>query len=199
MSFHMIRRSVLIGALFAMIGASSPAPAADTLKIAAISRTFFYLPLWIAVRQGLRRRRPRRTGRILDNPTRNAFAAQRRGEDRRCSPEASIIDFTAAAICAIAGGISKLPHFSSRSRASRPGRFARANFAVLAEKEGQPPSSRTLPRPPVLGRMTTSSRSSAVRPRAGACSRKARSTPACSRSPTATRRRTPVSATSARR
>jgi ABC-type nitrate/sulfonate/bicarbonate transport system substrate-binding protein len=53
MSSHLLRRSVLIGALFSMIGVSLPASAAETtLKVAAISRTFFYLPLWIAVRQG---------------------------------------------------------------------------------------------------------------------------------------------------
>src|SRR3954463_1612599 len=52
MSFQLLRRGVLIGVLFSAIGTSLPTSAADSVKVAIISRTFFYLPLWIATREG---------------------------------------------------------------------------------------------------------------------------------------------------
>jgi ABC-type nitrate/sulfonate/bicarbonate transport system substrate-binding protein len=46
------RRSVLIVALLAMAGIPLPASAADTVKLAAITRTVFYVPLWVAMHRG---------------------------------------------------------------------------------------------------------------------------------------------------
>jgi ABC-type nitrate/sulfonate/bicarbonate transport system substrate-binding protein len=141
MSFHMIRRSVLIGALFAMIGASSPAPAADTLKIAAISRTFFYLPLWIAVRQGFMNEEGLDVQVVILDNSDQVNALLRNGEVVEIvvrSPEASIIDaYRGGNLRVIAGGISKLPHFLiTQPRIKTLADLRGANFGVLAEKEG---------------------------------------------------------------
>jgi NitT/TauT family transport system substrate-binding protein len=141
MSFHMmIRRSILIGALFAMIGAPSPAPAADTVKVAAISRTFFYLPLWIAVRQGFMKAEDLDVQiEILDNSD-QVNAMLRTGEVRIVvrTTEAAMIDaYHGGNLRVIAGGISKLPHFLiAQPRFKTLADLRGANFGILAEKEG---------------------------------------------------------------
>src|SRR6266567_8054347 len=47
-----LRRSVLAVALLSMTGLPLPASAADTVKLAAITRTVFYVPLWVAMHRG---------------------------------------------------------------------------------------------------------------------------------------------------
>jgi NitT/TauT family transport system substrate-binding protein len=140
MSFQMIRRSILIGALFAMIGVPSPAPAADTVKVAAISRTFFYLPLWIAVRQGFMKAEDLDVQiEILDNSD-QVNAMLRTGEVRIVvrTTEAAMIDaYHGGNLRVIAGGISKLPHFLiAQPRFKTLADLRGANFGILAEKEG---------------------------------------------------------------
>jgi NitT/TauT family transport system substrate-binding protein len=141
MSFHMmIRRSILIGALFAMIGTPSPAAAADTVKVAAISRTFFYLPLWIAVRQGFMKAEDLDVQiEILDNSD-QVNAMLRTGEVRIVvrTTEAAMIDaYHGGNLRVIAGGISKLPHFLiAQPRFKTLADLRGANFGILAEKEG---------------------------------------------------------------
>src|ERR1700736_3600865 len=52
MPFARLRQSVLIVALLAMAGMPLPASATDTVKLAAITRTVFYVPLWVAMHRG---------------------------------------------------------------------------------------------------------------------------------------------------
>src|SRR5438046_8694971 len=140
MSIHMLRRSVLIGALFAIVGMPLPASAVDSVKVAAISRTFFYLPLWIAVRQGFMKDEGLDVEvMILDNSD-QVNAMLRTGEVRIVvrTTEAAMIDaYQGGNLRVIAGGIRTLPHFViAQPRIKTLADLRRANFRILATKEG---------------------------------------------------------------
>ncbi|HEY6258655.1 MAG TPA: hypothetical protein VIY51_22965, partial [Xanthobacteraceae bacterium] len=47
-----LRRNILIAALLSIAAVPLPASAADTVKLAAITRTVFYVPLWVAMHRG---------------------------------------------------------------------------------------------------------------------------------------------------
>ena len=140
MSFHLLRRSVLIGAVFSMIGVSLPASAAETIKVAAISRTFFYLPLWITVRQGFMKEEGLDVQVVILDNSDQVNAMLRNGEVEIVvrTTEAAIIDaYHGGNLRVIAGGISKLPHFLiTQPRIKTLADLRGANFGILAEKEG---------------------------------------------------------------
>jgi len=46
------RRNIVIAAMLGVAAAPAPAHAADTIKLAAITRTVFYVPLWVAMHRG---------------------------------------------------------------------------------------------------------------------------------------------------
>ena len=52
MRFAELRASVVIAALLATATTPPPASAADAIKLAAITRTVFYVPLWVAMHRG---------------------------------------------------------------------------------------------------------------------------------------------------
>src|SRR5260370_32372574 len=52
MRFAPLRPKLLIMALLALAGMPVAASAADTVKLAAITRTVFYVPLWVAMHRG---------------------------------------------------------------------------------------------------------------------------------------------------
>jgi NitT/TauT family transport system substrate-binding protein len=140
MSLQLLRRGVLMGALFTVIGTSLPAAAAETVKVAIISRTFFYLPLWIATRQGFMKDEGLDVQiAILDNSD-QVNAMLRTGEARIVvrTTEAAMIDaYHGGNLRVIAGGISKLPHFLiTQPRIKTLADLRGANFGILAEKEG---------------------------------------------------------------
>src|SRR5438874_645269 len=140
MSISMLRRSVLIGGLLAMVGVPLPASAVDSVKVAAISRTFFYLPLWIAVRQGFMKDEGLDVQVVILDNSDQVNAMLRTGEVRIVvrTTEAAMIDaYQGGNLRVIAGGISKLPHFLiAQPRIKTLADLRGANFGVLAEKEG---------------------------------------------------------------
>ena len=52
MRFANLRRNIMAVALLATAGMPLPASATDTVKLAAITRTVFYVPLWVAMHRG---------------------------------------------------------------------------------------------------------------------------------------------------
>jgi len=141
MSLHLPRRSVLLGALSSAIVPTLPAAAADTaLRIAAISRTFFYLPLWIAVRQGFMKQEGLDVEVVILDNSDQVNAMLRKGEVEIVvrTTEAAMIDaYKGGNLRVIAGGISKLPHFLiAQPHIKRLADLRGANFGILAEKEG---------------------------------------------------------------
>jgi ABC-type nitrate/sulfonate/bicarbonate transport system substrate-binding protein len=140
MSISMFRRSVLIGGLLAVVGVPLPAFAVDSVKVAAISRTFFYLPLWIAVRQGFMKDEGLDVEVVILDNSDQVNAMLRTGEVRIVvrTTEAAMIDaYQGGNLRVIAGGISKLPHFLiAQPRIKTLADLRGANFGILAEKEG---------------------------------------------------------------
>ncbi len=140
MSVSNIRRIVLAGALFAMIGVPLPASAADVVKLAAITRTVFYVPLWVAMHKGFLKDEGLDVQvTFFDNAGRTADML-RTGEMQFVlrSPEAAIMDaYRGGSLRVIAGGVSRLPHFViAQPRIKTLADLRGANFGVLAEKEG---------------------------------------------------------------
>src|SRR6266700_214737 len=140
MSVSNIRRIVLAGALFAMIGVPLPASAADVVKLAAITRTVFYVPLWVAMHKGFLKDEGLDVQvTFFDNAGRTADML-RTGEMQFVlrSPEAAIMDaYRGGSLRVIAGGVSRLPHFViAQPRIKTLADLRGANCGVLAEKEG---------------------------------------------------------------
>src|ERR1700693_2228149 len=52
MRFAKLRPHLLTTVLLALAAAPLPAAAADAIKLAAITRTVFYVPLWVAMHRG---------------------------------------------------------------------------------------------------------------------------------------------------
>src|SRR5262245_19286823 len=140
MSRKVHRRGVLLGALAATLGTSLPARAADKLRVAAISRTFFYLPLWIAVRQGFMKAEGLDVEVVILDNSDQVNAMLRKGDVEIVvrTTEAAMVDaYQGGNLRVIAGGISKLPHFLiAQPRIKTLADLRGANFGILAEKEG---------------------------------------------------------------
>src|SRR5258708_25071325 len=133
-------RSVMVAALLSMAGLSLPASAADTVKLAAITRTVFYVPLWVAMHRGFL------TDEGLDVQVTFFDNVGRTNEMLRTgemqlvlrSPEAAMMDaYRGGTLRVIAGGVSKLPHFIiAQPRIKTLAQLRGANFGVLSAKEG---------------------------------------------------------------
>jgi NitT/TauT family transport system substrate-binding protein len=140
MSFARLRRSVLIATLLAMTGMALPASAEDTVKLAAITRTVFYVPLWVAMHKGFLKDEGLDVQvTFFDNAGRTDDML-RTGEMQFVlrSPEAAIMDaYRGGSLRIIAGGVSKLPHFViAQPWIKTLDQLRGANFGVLAAKEG---------------------------------------------------------------
>jgi ABC-type nitrate/sulfonate/bicarbonate transport system substrate-binding protein len=136
---HMPRSSGLIVALTALLF-SVPAPAADIVNVANVSRTLFSLPFWVAQHRGfLKEEGLETTSNILDNAEK-INAALRAGTMQIAmgTPEAVIIDaYKGGSLRLIAGNTGKLPHFIiARPHIKTLKDLRGANFGVLSEKEG---------------------------------------------------------------
>ena len=134
------RQNLLVAALLSLAAVPLPASAADTIKLAAITRTVFYVPLWVAMHRGFL------TDQGLDVQVTFFDNAGRTDEMLRTgemqlvlrSPEAAMMDaYRGGSLRVIAGGVSKLPHFViAQPRIKALADLRGANFGVLAAKEG---------------------------------------------------------------
>jgi ABC-type nitrate/sulfonate/bicarbonate transport system substrate-binding protein len=140
MSFASRHACILSVALLAVAGSSLPAAAADKVKLAAITRTVFYVPLWVAIHQGFLK------DEGLDVDVTFFDNAGRTDEMLRTnemqfvlrSPEAAMMDaYRGGSLRIIAGGVSKLPHFViAQPWIKTLDQLRGANFGVLSAKEG---------------------------------------------------------------
>jgi ABC-type nitrate/sulfonate/bicarbonate transport system substrate-binding protein len=144
MSFASFGRSALIFApllaLLGLVGTPLPASAADAVKLAAITRTVFYVPLWVAMHRGFLKDEGLDVDvTFFDNAGRTDDML-RTGEMQFVlrSPEAAIMDaYRGGSLRVIAGGVSKLPHFIiAQPWIKTLDQLRGANFGVLAAKEG---------------------------------------------------------------
>jgi NitT/TauT family transport system substrate-binding protein len=130
-----LRRSVLIAALLSTIGLPPPASAADTVKLAAITRTVFYVPLWVAMHRGFLKDEGLDVQVTFFDNAGHTDEMLRTGEMQFVlrSPEASMMDaYRGGTLRVIAGGVSKLPHFIiAQPRIKTLDQLRGANFGVL--------------------------------------------------------------------
>jgi ABC-type nitrate/sulfonate/bicarbonate transport system substrate-binding protein len=140
MAAKIIHRTILIAGLTVMISAPLPALAADVVKLAAITRTVFYVPLWVAMHQNFLKDEGLDVQVTFFDNAGKTDEMLRTGEMQFVlrSPEASIMDsYRGGSLRIIAGGVSKLPHFViAQPRIKTLADLRGANFGVLAEKEG---------------------------------------------------------------
>ncbi len=140
MPFASLRFRVLILAVLGMGGLPLPASAADTVKLAAITRTVFYVPLWVAMHRGFLKDEGLDVEvTFFDNAGRTDDML-RTGEMQFVlrSPEAAMMDaYRGGTLRVIAGGVSKLPHFIiAQPWIKTLDQLRGANFGVLSAKEG---------------------------------------------------------------
>jgi ABC-type nitrate/sulfonate/bicarbonate transport system substrate-binding protein len=123
-----------------MIGLPLPASAADTVKLAAITRTVFYVPLWVAMHRGFLKDEGLDVQVTFFDNAGHTDEMLRTGEMQFVlrSPEASMMDaYRGGTLRVIAGGVSKLPHFIiAQPRIKTLDQLRGANFGVLSAKEG---------------------------------------------------------------
>ena len=117
-----------------------PAPAADVVNVANVSRTLFSLPFWVAQHRGfLKAEGLETTSNILDNAEKiNAALRSGAMQIAMGTPEAVIIDaYKGGTLRLIAGNTGKLPHFIiARPHIKTLADLRGANFGILSEKEG---------------------------------------------------------------
>ena len=135
------RRSVLIAGTASAVSASLPAyAAADVVKLAAITRTVFYVPLWVAMHRGFLKDQNLDVQVTFFDNAGHTDEMLRTGEMQFVlrSPEAAMTDaYRGGTLRVIAGGVSRLPHFViAQPRIKTLADLRGANFGVLAEKEG---------------------------------------------------------------
>jgi ABC-type nitrate/sulfonate/bicarbonate transport system substrate-binding protein len=144
MSFARFGRSVLISAqvsaLLGIVGTPLPASADDAVKLAAITRTVFYVPLWVAMHRGFLKDEGLDVDVTFFDNAGRTDEMLRTGEMQFVlrSPEAAIMDaYRGGSLRVIAGGVSKLPHFIiAQPWIKTLDQLRGANFGVLAAKEG---------------------------------------------------------------
>lgn len=133
-------RNALVAALLALAAVPLPASAADTVKLAAITRTVFYVPLWVAMHRGFLTDEGLDVQVTFFDNAGHTDEMLRTGEMQFVlrSPEAAIMDaYRGGSLRVIAGGVSKLPHFIiAQPRIKTLDQLRGANFGVLSEKEG---------------------------------------------------------------
>jgi ABC-type nitrate/sulfonate/bicarbonate transport system substrate-binding protein len=140
MPFASFRPSILIVALLAIVGAPLPASATDTVKLAAITRTVFYVPLWVAMHRGFLKDEGLDVEVTFFDNAGRTDEMLRTGEMQFVlrSPEAAMMDaYRGGTLRVIAGGVSKLPHFViAQPWIKTLDQLRGANFGVLSAKEG---------------------------------------------------------------
>jgi ABC-type nitrate/sulfonate/bicarbonate transport system substrate-binding protein len=140
MPFASLRASTLIVALLAIAGPPSPASAADKVKLAAITRTVFYVPLWVAMHRGFLKDEGLDVDVTFFDNAGRTDEMLRTGEMQFVlrSPEAAMMDaYRGGTLRVIAGGVSKLPHFViAQPWIKTLDQLRGANFGVLSAKEG---------------------------------------------------------------
>jgi ABC-type nitrate/sulfonate/bicarbonate transport system substrate-binding protein len=117
-----------------------PASAADAIKLAAITRTVFYVPLWVAMHRGFLTEEGLDVAVTFYDNAGHTDEMLRNNEVQLVlrSPEASMTDaYRGGRLRVIAGGVSKLPHFIiAQPRIKTLDQLRGANFGVLSAKEG---------------------------------------------------------------
>jgi ABC-type nitrate/sulfonate/bicarbonate transport system substrate-binding protein len=140
MPFASRHACILSVALLAIAGSSLPAAAADTVKLAAITRTVFYVPLWVAMHQGFLKDEGLDVEVTFFDNAGRTDEMLRTGEMQFVlrSPEAAMMDaYRGGSLRIIAGGVSKLPHFViAQPWIKTLDQLRGANFGVLSAKEG---------------------------------------------------------------
>jgi len=140
MPFRNLGRTTLIAGLLAVAAIPGPAAAADTVKLAAITRTVFYVPLWVAMHRGFLTDEGLDVQVTFFDNAGHTDEMLRTGEQQFVlrSPEASIMDaYRGGSLRVIAGGVSKLPHFIiAQPWIKTLGQLRGANFGVLSATEG---------------------------------------------------------------
>ena len=119
---------------------ATPAPAADVVNVANVSRTLFSLPLWVAQHRGFMKDAGIETTSTIFDSAEKINIALRSGEMQIAmgTPEAAIIDaYKGGTLRLIAGNTRKLPHFIiARPHIKTLADLRGANFGILSEKEG---------------------------------------------------------------
>ncbi|HLH98529.1 MAG TPA: ABC transporter substrate-binding protein [Xanthobacteraceae bacterium] len=140
MRFAELRASVVIAALLATATTPPPASAADAIKLAAITRTVFYVPLWVAMHRGFLTDEGLDVEVTFYDNAGHTDQMLRNNEVQLVlrSPEASMMDsYRGGSLRVIAGGVSKLPHFIiAQPWIKTLDQLRGANFGVLSAKEG---------------------------------------------------------------
>jgi ABC-type nitrate/sulfonate/bicarbonate transport system substrate-binding protein len=135
-----MKRGVAALFAFAALATSTPAPAADVVNVANVSRTLFSLPFWVAQQRGfLKAEGLETTSSILDNAEKiNAALRSGAMQIAMGTPEAVIIEaYKGGSLRLIAGNTGKLPHFIiARPHIKTLADLRGANFGILSEKEG---------------------------------------------------------------
>jgi NitT/TauT family transport system substrate-binding protein len=137
-----IRRNALIVALLSVSAFAGPlrASADDAVKLAAITRTVFYVPLWVAMHRGFFKEQGLDIDVTFFDNAGHTDEMLRQNEMQFVlrSPEAAMMDaYRGGSLRVIAGGVSKLPHFIiAQPKIKTLEQLRGANFGVLAEKEG---------------------------------------------------------------
>src|SRR5579871_6733970 len=117
MPARILQRSLVIAGLLALLGAPLPASAADTVKLAAITPTVFYVPLWVAMHRGFLTDEGLDVAVTFYDNAGHTDEMLRNNEVQLVlrSPEASMMDsYRGGSLRVIAGGVSKLPHLDRK-------------------------------------------------------------------------------------
>jgi ABC-type nitrate/sulfonate/bicarbonate transport system substrate-binding protein len=135
-----LRPGLLALALLTMVAAPLSASAADAIKLAAITRTVFYVPLWVAMHRGFLTDEGLDVAVTFYDNAGHTDEMLRNNEVQLVlrSPEASMMDsYRGGSLRVIAGGVSKLPHFIiAQPWIKTLDQLRGANFGVLSAKEG---------------------------------------------------------------
>jgi ABC-type nitrate/sulfonate/bicarbonate transport system substrate-binding protein len=140
MPFASRHACILSVTLLAIASSPLPAAAADTVKLAAITRTVFYVPLWVAMHRGFLKDEGLDVDVTFFDNAGRTDEMLRTGEMQFVlrSPEAAMMDaYRGGSLRIIAGGVSKLPHFViAQPWIKTLDQLRGANFGVLSAKEG---------------------------------------------------------------
>ena len=140
MRLAQFRRNIMIAAMLGLAAVPAPTQAADTVKLAAITRTVFYVPLWVAMHRGFMADEGLDLQVTFFDNAGHTDEMLRTNEMQLVlrSPEASMMDaYRGGSLRVIAGGVSKLPHFIiAQPRIKTLEQLRGANFGVLSAKEG---------------------------------------------------------------
>jgi len=113
---------------------------AEPLNVAIVSRTVFYVPLWIADRHGFLKREGLETSIVVFNNAEKINEEIHSGKIQIAisTPESTIMDaYAGGSLRLIAGNAKKLPHFIvAKPEIKSLAQLRGANFGVLSMQEG---------------------------------------------------------------